>query len=135
MKKYFFILLTVTSTLILSQALQAGDSIIHKEISPEEAKKLIEKNHSNKRFIILDVRTRAEYNRYHLKKAILIDYYSTDFISSLKKLDRNNTYLIYCRSSNRTRRVLLMMKDLGFKRVFEMKGGIIEWIKSGYRVE
>jgi rhodanese-related sulfurtransferase len=48
------------------------------------------------------------------------------------RLDRDKTYLLYCRSGNRSGRALALMKKLGFKRVTHMFGGVVAWQRKGY---
>ena len=61
----------------------------------------------------------------------LLDFYSTSFRDSLAALDRDKTYLIYCRSDNRTGRAIGIMRELGFKKIYELRGGIKSWLSSG----
>ena len=100
---------------------------IIKNITTEEAYSLIQKNINNKKFIILDVRTPEEFTNEHIEKAINLDYYSATFKNDLGQLDKNSAYLIYCRSGNRSGNALTMMKDLGFREVYNMLGGIVHW--------
>lgn len=76
---------------------------------------------------LLDIRTAEEFMAGHLKHATNIDYYASDFQNQLGKLDKSQTYLIYCRSGNRSSTAVQMMKTLGFKRVYELEGGINSW--------
>ena len=79
----------------------AGEGIL-KTISPKEASDLIAKHKNNADFIILDVRTPREFKSGHIEKAILLDYYSKTYTDELTRLDKTKTYLIYCRSGNRS---------------------------------
>lgn len=54
-------------------------------ISVEDAYKLIQENQGNPDFVILDVRTFAEFSSGHLEGAINIDYYSSDFHAKTQK--------------------------------------------------
>ena len=75
--------------------------------------------------IMIDVRTEGEYNSGHVAPAININYEGSDFISRLKDLDTNRLYFVYCRSGNRSARAVQTMKSLGFKNIYELKGGLI----------
>ncbi|MBO7180215.1 MAG: rhodanese-like domain-containing protein, partial [Bacteroidales bacterium] len=48
----------------------------------------------------------------------------------LQGLDKSKTYYLYCRSGRRSNQAANRMLKEGFK-VFDMKGGIIEWQKAG----
>lgn len=102
-----------------------------KKLSPQEAETLI---NNNDNFTIIDVRTPDEYASGHLTKAINLDYRSQTFNDELGKLDKNKTYLIYCQSGNRSQKALDVMKELGFKKVYNMSGGISQWSADGLPV-
>jgi len=103
-------------------------------ISPEKASEIIQQNKGNQDFEVLDVRTPNEYKAGHLQNVSLIDFYSPNFKASINKLDKNKTYLVYCRSGVRSGRSLLLMKDLGFNKVYDLEGGIINWNQAGLPV-
>ncbi len=103
-----------------------------KDISVKEAYDLIAKNKDNQSFMIIDVRTPQEFANEYIENAVNIDYYSEEFQNELNKLDKEKTYLIYCRSGNRSGKVLIIMKELGFREAYNMLGGIIQWKAEGY---
>lgn len=107
---------------------------ILKDITVEEANTLIHENNENQNFIILDIRTLDEYVSGHIENSIMIDYYSDNFENELDELDKNKTYLIYCRTGRRTGLALDIMEELGFYEVFNMLGGITEWQAKGYPI-
>ena len=67
-----------------------------------------------------------------IEGAINLDFNSETFKKDLDKLDKNNTYFIYCRSGNRSGRAMTVMKELGFKEVYNLSVGINEWIEEGF---
>lgn len=75
--------------------------------------------------VVLDLRTFDEYSQNNINGSINIDYYNSNFKSELNKLDKNKTYLIYCRSGSRSGKTLDMMDELGFNKVYNLKSGII----------
>lgn len=103
-----------------------------KDISVKEAYDLMGKNKDNQSFIIIDVRTPQEFASEYIESAVNIDYYSEEFQNELNELDKEKTYLIYCLSGNRSGRALAIMKELGFREVYNMLGGIIQWKVEGY---
>lgn len=100
---------------------------IIKNITPEEAHELIEKNKDNDNFVILDVRTQMEFDMGHIDNAILIDIYRDDFREELDKLDKNKEYLVYCRTGARSGAALGMMDELGFQKAYNMQYGIVSY--------
>ncbi|WP_084448693.1 rhodanese-like domain-containing protein [Desulfovibrio inopinatus] len=81
---------------------------------------------------ILDVRTPTEFAEGHIAQARNIDIYSSDFTSRLSKLNTSPSYLVYCRSGNRSVSALKRMKSLGFERVWNLSGGVSAWKGSGF---
>jgi rhodanese-related sulfurtransferase len=110
------------------------DSETLKAVTPKEAFELIQRNKGNPNFLILDVRTPEEFAEGHIEGAINIDYYHPGFQNELNGLDKTKTYLVYCRTGNRSGQAFDFMKDQGFKEVFHMDGGIIVWRKEGLPV-
>jgi rhodanese-related sulfurtransferase len=101
-------------------------------ITAEESFDLIQDNLDNPDFVILDVRTEDEYAEGHIENSVNIDYYTNDFEQTIGELDKNKTYLVYCRSGNRSASVMNIMKQQGFKEVYNMLGGISVWESAGY---
>ena len=83
-----------------------------------------------KNAIVLDVRTPEEYTNGYIGKALNIDYESDAFEKEISKLDKSKTYLLYCESGGRSKSALEVMHEQGFKNVFELNGGMEEWVNS-----
>jgi len=105
---------------------------IIENITPKEAYILIQENKDNPNFVVLDVRTPEEFSAGHLDNAVNLGYYSNTFRNDLDKLDKNKTYLIYCRSGRRSENALNIMKELDFREAYNMLGGINNWKAKGF---
>ncbi len=103
-------------------------------ITPQEALELVQRNKENPNFVILDVRTPEEFKSGYIEGAINIDYYGPGFPVEIGKLDRTKTYLVYCRTGNRTDSTFAVMKELQFKEVYPVEGGITAWRAAGFPV-
>lgn len=88
-----------------------------------------------KKYIILDVRTPGEFNSGHIKGAINIDVNQNDVYTKIDKLDKKATYIVYCRTQNRSQVVGNYMISKGFKEVYKMQDGIVGWLANGLAVE
>ncbi|MDF2158215.1 rhodanese-like domain-containing protein [Algoriphagus sp. CAU 1675] len=77
--------------------------------------------------VILDVRTPGEFASGKIRGARNIDIMSRDFVNQVKNLPKDKTYLIYCRSGNRSGQACEIMADLGFEKLKNMAGGIMRW--------
>jgi rhodanese-related sulfurtransferase len=112
---------------------QSSDSEIH--LDPNSALKMIQENKDNPNFILIDVRTPAEYDESRIEGSILINYQAPDFKDKIQKLDENKTYLVYCRSGMRSAASVDIMMKMGFKKVYNMIGGIMGWENCGFPVK
>ncbi len=65
----------------------------------------------NNDFIIIDVRTKEEYDAGHIKDAINIPY---DEINENTILDKNSLIFVYCRSGNRSNIAKNTLSKLGY---------------------
>ncbi|MFC1904998.1 rhodanese-like domain-containing protein [Chloroflexota bacterium] len=104
------------------------------DISPQEASNLIQGNHDNPDFVIIDVRTPEEFADGHIENAIIVDFRSESFKDSINKLDKSKTYLVYCRTANRSRSAVNIMEELDFKNIYHMLGGITQWEAAGFPI-
>lgn len=85
--------------------------------------------------VILDVRTPGEYKKGFIKDARLFDIFSDNFDAELNKLDRNATYYVYCASGGRSAECAEKMQTLGFKKVYDLDGGMGAWRNANMPVE
>ena len=104
------------------------------DISAVEAHKMIQDNINNPDFVIIDVRSENEFLQGHIENAVLIPYSSPDREKALSKLGKNKTYLLYCLFGGRSSSMFKKMRKLGFKKVYDLDGGIIEWKNEGLEV-
>ena len=81
--------------------------------------------------VILDVRTIEEFDEGHIAGAEMLDFYREDFAAELDLLDKDQPYLIYCRSGNRSGQTRAIMEDLGFTDVVDVDGGVLAWAEAG----
>ncbi|MBA7649849.1 Thiosulfate sulfurtransferase GlpE [subsurface metagenome] len=129
MSRKNLLLSVLTGALVIGVVLTGGctPTQIAKDITPQAAFTLIQENQNNPDFVILDVRTPEEFADGHIENTINIDFYSDTFQDELDNLDKNKTYLIYCRSGGRSGKALNIMAELNFKEVYNVSGGVIAW--------
>lgn len=95
----------------------------YRQITMEEAVIMMEKE---KDYIILDVRTPAEFAEKHIPNAINIpnEIIGTAEIPELP--DQNQLILVYCRSGRRSKEAAEKLVALGYTNIVEF-GGINDW--------
>ena len=104
------------------------------DVSAGEASALIAENRNNEEFIILDVRTPEEFAAGHIDGATNINFALKDFRERLMDLKRDNVYLVYCRSGNRSGQAIEVMKELHFDRIYHLSDGMSGWTAAGMGV-
>ncbi|MEQ8524859.1 rhodanese-like domain-containing protein [Gracilimonas sp.] len=100
-------------------------------LNPESFKQ----KHQETPGVVIDVRTKDEFNSGHLALATHnFDVLNGEFQSKLDSLDKSKTYYLYCRSGNRSGQATKLMKEQGFENVFNI-GGFGSLANSGLEVE
>ena len=108
-------------------SLSAQDSTRIIAVSAKVAADLIDKHNGDSDFTILDIRTPAEFQSGHISDALLVDFYSQTFADQLDRLDKKKTYLVYCRTGNRSASSLSLFKKLKFENIYHLSTGISGW--------
>jgi thioredoxin 1 len=83
--------------------------------------------------LLLDVRMPFEFRGRRLKDAINIPS-SRELNSMADTLGRDYYLFLYCTEGFRSRRAAEMLYDLGFRRLYNLEGGIVDWRKEGMPV-
>jgi len=85
--------------------------------------------------IVLDVRTKEEYEGERIKESMNVDIHSPSFMEQIENLDKERSYVVYCASGARSLSAVNMMLELGFSDAHSLAGGIAGWKKDGMGVE
>lgn len=97
----------------------------YSEVSGDELEEILEGGQDE--FAILDVRTREEFDNGHIPNAIQIDFYRPEFREEIAKLEKDKTYYVVCRSGARSGKTCTIMSEMGFGRVYNLEGGMLQW--------
>ena len=92
-----------------------------------DVKAFADKLKTGQELIILDVRTPAEFAQGSIKGALNIDVNGQNFKDNITSLDKDKSYLIYCRSGMRSVKACNIMAENGFKNMFNLLGGYQAW--------
>ncbi len=120
------ILITVTSLILAgcstgTESEGSGESSGYTNIDIAEAKRMIDEENP----IVIDVRTEQEYNEGHIPGAQL--YPLQEIENWYGKLDPDQTYIVICRSGNRSTQASEILSGKGFKSLYNVMGGMNEW--------
>jgi thioredoxin len=76
---------------------------------------------------ILDVRTIDEFQNGHIEGATNADVNSAAFQQIASGLDKDKTVFVYCLSGARSASAAGMLKEMGFKSIVNLTGGMLAW--------
>ncbi|SFC05969.1 Rhodanese-related sulfurtransferase [Flagellimonas taeanensis] len=77
---------------------------------------------------LVDVRTKGEFMSGHIKGAKNIDFFQgSAFETAFSKLRKDVPVYIYCQSGNRSQKAARRLVDLGFTKVYDLRGGYSSW--------
>ena len=85
--------------------------------------------------VVLDVRTKKEFEAGHIPNAVNLDYNAPEFAQRVSALDTNKVYLVHCAAGVRSARACAQMEQLGFKHLVDLAPGFKAWEKAGKPVE
>jgi rhodanese-related sulfurtransferase len=116
---------TTQTTLLKNQQITGKITVL----TPAEFK---EKSQNNP---IIDVRTPFEYSQGYIKGSKNINFFNKDFMNEIASYNKAKPIYVYCKSGHRSGIAVKKMAKLGFKEVYELKGGIINWVRSNNEIE
>ncbi len=134
MKKHHWVFVSVLLILLIgvSWSVASPDNATVRDLTPEQFKAMLDRRGDDPGVMLLDIRTPKEFQQGHIEGAFLLDFYAGDFIERLKALDKNKTYMIYCRSGNRSGKTLAMLEQLGFRPAYHLNSGLVGWARANY---
>lgn len=124
--KFNFILIII---LLLSCQNKPSDSNITM-IESEEMKTMLKKDEIQ----LVDVRTVKEFNENYVDGAQNI-VFDDNFNQKLENLQKNKPIIVYCRSGRRSAKCAEILEKKGFSKIYDLKGGITQWMKDGFEVK
>lgn len=133
MKVALFIIFMITANQSLSQS---AYELLLKTIY-EESVPLInasELREQQNEVIIVDTRSKAEYEVSHISGAVFYDYDNGTISDLLPLLDQNKAIILYCSIGYRSERIGEQLLEQGFAQVFNLKGGIFNWMNEEWPV-
>lgn len=98
-------------------------------VSPEEAKLLIQMENTQ----LVDVRTVEEFETGKIAGAVNL-VYDKSFAEKLAGLDKSKPVLVYCQSGGRSAKCAEILKEAGFKKIYDLDGGLTQWVRKGNAV-
>ena len=128
-KKVFIIIgsciltVAVISAIILYRALIANQGQPYERISMDQAAEYMEYEEG---YILLDVRSKEEYEEGHIPGAVCIPLEELPERADAELKDKEQMIYVYCRSGNRSKKAAKKLCNMGYTNITEI-GGIADW--------
>lgn len=89
-----------------------------------------------KDFVLLDIREPSEVSAAKIEtgETIAIPRGLVEFVFTKKVTDHSKPVVVYCKAGSRGALAAASLKDLGYKNVYNLDGGILKWISEGHPV-
>lgn len=130
MKKLLYSFLAIDVVIFAFLAMTGGLSAPKYDLRPAAYQEILTQGNGT----FVDVRTAKEHEDAFIPNSVLIDWKSSDFADKIQKIDKDKPVFIYCRTGMRAARAKRKMKKMGFKEVYNLRGGIKAWAKDGLPV-
>lgn len=82
---------------------------------------------------LLDVRSPAEFAQGMIPKGEQMPLHLLPLRAD--ELDRNRELVLYCRSGARSAQACMFLRERGFHKVYNLRGGIMDWARHGLPLE
>jgi rhodanese-related sulfurtransferase len=126
---FAFIFILLTGVLPLNG--QVPDSSKYQSLDPYNFQQQYLRTDSS---ILIDVREPFEFKGNRIKGAINMPA-SGNLDKAADTLDRNLTLFLYCTSGFRSSNAAKTLYDKGFRKLYNLEGGIVAWRKDGMPIE
>lgn len=123
MKKLLFLILAVMLLTACAHTKENDQEAAYMNITAQEAKTIMD---TEQGYVILDTRTREEYDQGHIPGAVQISHDEITEKAEELLTDKDQLILVYCRSGRRSKLASEALVKLGYTNIREF-GGIIQW--------
>jgi rhodanese-related sulfurtransferase len=110
---------------------QVSDSLKYQSLDPYDFQMQYLREDSA---LLIDVREFFEYRKSRIKGALYLPS-SEGFDTAADTLDKEFSLFCYCYSGGRSRKALLFFYDMGFRKLYNLDGGITAWKQDGFPVD
>jgi len=130
MKRYILISFISLLFSLLSYQGKCQDTLKYQSLDPYDFHL---KYLNEDKALLIDVRESFEFHSKRIKGAINIP--SGSIGRAADTLKKDNPLFLYCTSGFRSNRVAASLYDKGFRKIYSLDGGILQWQKDGMKVD
>jgi len=122
---YWAALAVASGAWLLVETVRSGNS--KTQLSPVQATLLINREDA----VVVDVRDQGEYTAGHIAGSRHIPAAELERRSSELDKFKSRPIILCCATGNRSASALTQLRKAGFEKVYNLRGGIMEWEKAG----
>ncbi len=100
------------------------------KVTVEEASTFLNKHKGDPEVIILDIRSKREFDSLKIENSVNLDFSMPDFPGMTEKLDKEKRYIIVDENGKKAAMAFELMKEQRFAKIHYIIGGINEWVKN-----
>ena len=86
-----------------------------------------------KDLVLIDVGSPGDFAEGHIPGSISLPL-GASFKERSKNLSKGKTYILICPTGSRSATAAKLMMEQGFEKVYNLKGGITDWLRKGFKV-
>lgn len=128
MKRFSLIYILIATFFIGSCKEPVGQITL---VTPEEMVALMDMEEVQ----LIDVRTAKDRMEGFIKNSQNIDFSSPTLEEDIQKLDKNKPVILYCRNGGLSSKCAKKLKDAGFIKIYDLEGGLTQWLFDGHKIE
>ena len=133
MNKFVFTAVSVLTIFTSLFYLPLVNAVPYTDISVDVAHQMMTSG-AYPNLVVLDVRTRDEFDTGHIPKALLIPHSELEQRIDELAEHKNHEIIVYCFCGYRSTLACNILDAHGFTKVYNMIGGINAWMGSGYPI-
>lgn len=127
--KRFLSILFVASSLFLLRCEEPNGQITL--VTPEEMISLMDMEDVQ----LVDVRSAKDRLKGFIENSQNIDFNSPTIDQDIQKLDKSKPVILYCGNGKLSSKCARKLKDAGFVKIYDLEGGITQWLFNDHDVE
>jgi len=126
---------SILALLISFAWLQACHAQPHPNVKQRDSKQFLKLAQKTEKVQLLDVRTPQEYQGGYIDGASNINVLEGQaFKEAVSSLDKSKKVAVYCRSGKRSMKAANILAEMGFKKIYNLDGGMLQWEEDGMPV-
>jgi rhodanese-related sulfurtransferase len=102
------------------------------QIPPGEAYSFLKKHKDDPDVVLIDLRTKEEYEISHIAGAINMDFSLTTFPGDVEKLNKDKRYFVYSTNDRNSLLTLELLRENRIEKRHMISGGFNEWVRQGF---